>query len=104
MKATTQGVTAKLFLGMLLTPDIKNALAHNHDWQAGAFLGSEEGRKLIVVHYQNREYLGVHIDHSITLNELKIHLLFCIDQYKHYFPALSSESFKPTIFSQIFIS
>ena len=104
MKTTTKGVTAKLFLGLLLTPDIQIKLKQSRPWQEGSIEDSQATRKLHIAHYQNKEYLGVHIDQTITLNELKMTLLFCLDQYKHYLPDIQVDNLKPTIFSQIFIS
>lgn len=103
MKATTQGVTAKLFLGLPLTPDYKMLLNQSREWQDRASEAKPSGMKINIIDFRGKEYLGILIDDSITTNELKMSVLFCLDRFKLYFPAANIEGFRLTVFPQIFI-
>lgn len=104
MKATTKGVAAKLFLGLQLTLDNKARLNQSEAWLERLADDETSHRRLNIIHFQNKEYIGMHIEDSITMNELKMNMLFCLDRFKLYFPDIHLDASKLTIFPQIFIS
>lgn len=105
MKTAKKGVTAKIFVGLQLTPDIKILLNQSKEWHNSALDAVPSAAfKLQVIHYQSKEYFGTHIEQSVSMNELKMTLLLCLDQYKLYFPDAHIDASKLVIFPQIFIS
>ena len=105
MKAATRGVSAKIFVGLFVTPEIRELLNHSKEWSDYSLVGkTPNGLNWHLVSYQNKEYFGVHIETSISIKELKRILLLCLDRYKLYFPDMSIDQSKLDIFSQIFIS
>lgn len=104
MKTTEQGISLKLFFGMLLTPDIKIKLQQSREWLGEAIGSNHSADKMIIVHYRNKEYLGIYIEWPVKVAELKTALMNCKKKLQDYLPDVHVDIFRPTIFPQLFIS
>lgn len=105
MKTTSKGVEAKTFIGIMLTPEIKPLLSRSREWTETSFLETKHGVfHLHVIDYQHKQYLGIYLEHPISMNELKMIMLLSLDKYKVYFPETPIDVMKISIFPQIFIS
>lgn len=104
MKALEKGVTVRMFLGIYLTPDYRLHLNQNKEWRQSAIDHPQSLNTLTIIHFHNKEYLGMYVEDRISLDGLKISLLNFAKQFKVFLPESPLDISKLAIFPQIFIS
>jgi hypothetical protein len=96
--------STKLFLGCLLTSELKMHLNSSSDWQ-NAKMEPQESCVLKEVLYENKKFIGFYLEEEkLTLKTLKEHeckLRTIIESFCH---SLDSSKLKCSVFSQFFIS
>lgn len=108
MEATTldSRVTVRIFIGCLVTPELKMHLAHSLLWKEASFMKSYSQEALVETHFQNKSYVGIYAsDSQITL----IHVMNFQQKIRallfDYCPKLAGiEKLSLFVFPQIFVS
>ena len=97
-------ITAKLFIGFLLTSEVKMHLNQSPTWKKSQVGRSDESSELIEVRYEDHDYIGRYLKESkILLNDLKQYEQITTQQLQSYCPKLPMTSFKFSVFPQVFI-
>lgn len=95
--------STKLFLGCLLTSELKMHLNSNSEWQ-NSKTDSAEFSVLKEVLYENQKYIGFYLDEQkLTLETLKEHEEKLREQVHFYCQRLDCSKLKCFVFSQFFI-
>lgn len=103
--STNQRVTVKLFVGYLMTSDIRMYLKQSSSWKQAKILKEPDLRDLLETHFQDRDYIGKYISHSsLTISELRTMESSIHQSLLNYCPELSQETLKIYVFPQVFIS
>lgn len=95
----------KLFVGVLLTPDMQYHLEKNPHWKRHRIMKDVSKTKIQVIPYDRKEYLGSYFEDDIiswpALSLMQAELIDCMEQF---FPALRLDKKKIVIFNQMLIS
>lgn len=99
-------VTVKLFVGYLLTSDIRMYLKQSAAWKQAKIMEEPDSRDLLETHFQDKDYIGKYIaQDNLTLRELRSFENSVHQSLLNYCPELSQESnLKIYLFPQVFIS
>ena len=101
MKTVNKGVSVKLFVGFILLPDNKNQLLLQ---RLKLLNDSPLLSKFEIVPLHAKEYFGFFTENRLTIEMIKKLADQITMGYKQCFPDQQIETFKLTVFSQVFIS
>ena len=94
-------MNVKLFVGTVLTREIRMLLNESHEWKQDQFIS----KKLVEVHLHDKNYIGHYSqDQQLSLTKLKEEKDTICKELALYCPEYDLDSFKFYIFPQIFIS
>lgn len=103
--STQQGVAIKIFMGCLLSPDIKRLLYKSSSWKEAKITWQSSSSGLKEIRYQGHDYVGVYLDKElVTLGELKDVEELVKSTLKQHCPDLDRESCHLSLFSQLLVS
>lgn len=98
-------IQTKIFVGCLLTPDLKLHLTQSQSWKQAAIGRLPESEDLIETHFQEKDYLGIFIPHDKpTVLDLKKVEVLVKDKFFSYCPELGNPPLKIYIFPQVFVA
>lgn len=92
-------VETRIFLGFLLTKEIKLHLSQSPSWKEAKLLGTQE---LIETQFQEKDYLGQFISQRLSCAQLKKLNLEIRSQLHQFCPKLDLEKQHSFLFSQLF--
>lgn len=100
------GITVKMFVGGLLTAEIKMHLDKSQEWKQISIIPKElREAQIQQIHFQNKDYLGYFLtDDSIAINELQNVKSAIYSFLKKTCPKFQIDTFKVYVFPQVFIS
>lgn len=99
-------VSIKLFMGVVVTPELKMHLAHSHSWQEARIIDSQKGDLLHQIHFQNKEYIGLYADQaSLQLPDVEQLKNNILSQLTDYCPKITKiENMAVYLFPQLFLT
>lgn len=98
-------VIVKLFIGTLLTREIKTLLQGSPSWKQVSIGQQDPVSSLILTHYQNHEYLGRFLERDpIALNEVRNDENLIRSTLSKHCPSLNPSAISIVIFPQILVS
>lgn len=102
---TNTQILKKIFIGFPLHGELKSELSQSKEWNLLKILPNAERKKILEVHFQNKEYLGIylpdnekHTVESICKAEKELCLII-----QNLCPKLHIEKQHPVIFTQPFL-
>lgn len=97
-------VFAKLFIGVLITSEVKMHLNQSSAWQNAQVINDSEAGELVAVRFHDNDYLGCYakVD-KLAFSELKSYEKHVFDKLQSYCPDLQLKTHIVYFFSQIFI-
>lgn len=102
---TGQRVQVKLFVGLLVSSEVRMHLNHSELWKQDQVVKSEDGREMQVLRYQEKEYVGIMLnDRQLSLEALRTWEGEVRDALARYCPELGTEAMKVYVFPQLFLS
>lgn len=100
---TKNKVSTRLFVGCLITSEIRMHLTQSIQWKHAMLATNNE--TIQEIHYQNKEYLGLYLAFTqTTLEELKKNQDQIRTQLKIFCPNLETENVSICIFPQVFVA
>lgn len=101
---TEEKVIVKLFVGCLLTAELKLHLSQSPLWKQATVARTQDSQDLMETHFQEKAYIGLFLKTSaISLSSLKDIENKIIQAIIHYCPDYNPDHLAPCILSQIFI-
>ncbi|MGK5595049.1 MAG: hypothetical protein ACSNEK_06805 [Parachlamydiaceae bacterium] len=98
-------VFLRLFVGVLITSEIRMHLNLSIKWKEAQILKELDPNRLTEVHFHHDNYAGKFLPHeTFSLDELKLQEQEILAKLKGYCPKLGIEKIKLKIFPQQFIS
>ncbi len=98
-------ITVRMFIGCLITSDLKLLLTKSHAWKEAQIVRSGKPGEFEEILYQNKTYFGVFAPESgITKSEISQAELELINKIKLYCPEYEIDKIKTFVFPQVFIS
>lgn len=95
-------ILAKLFVGFLISSEVKMHLNDSSSWQNAKAIPSDE--TLVEIRHQGNDYIGFYLkDTIIQLLQLKEYEEKAEKTLKSYCPQLPAKAYRFVIFSQLFI-
>jgi hypothetical protein len=102
-KNTNDHIAIKMFLGCLITPEIRMHLHNSPSWKQSSIAISSTHLKEI--HFQEKDYFGHFLAQSqISLNALKESQKELLTHLQQHCPDLCTDSVKMVVFPQVFLS
>lgn len=102
---TSQGVQVKLFVGLLVSSEVRMHLNQSELWNQDQVVKSEDGQEMKVLRYQDKEYVGIMLEEKqLGLEELRSKENEVRDALMRYCPELGVEAMKVYVFPQIFLA
>lgn len=102
---TESRVQTKLFVGLLLTSEVRMHLNQSNLWKQDQVVRSESGDELQALRYQDKEYVGIMLAQpKLPLRELQgieNHVRIALDRYC---PELHTEKMNIFVFPQLFLA
>ncbi len=97
------GTIYKLFMGVLLTPDLKLLLQKSFEWKKHQIIAGPD--TLRVIPYDHKEYLGIYFDgDNIPWDEIASKSEKIRDSLEIFFPDLRTDKLKIILFNQMMFS
>lgn len=97
-------VFAKLFIGILITSEVRMHLNQSTVWKNVQVIGDPEAGELISVRFHEYDYIGSYVKvEKITFSELGSYDKHVLNKLQSYCPNLQLNTHKVSFFSQIFI-
>ena len=104
-EATTENVQIKIFIGTLLSHDIKKHLNQCSSWKDAKITWQNEKSEWKELHYQNKDYFGKYIpSQHISLPELKNIEAELQKIIQSHFEELPVDKLKVILFPQLFVT
>lgn len=102
---TANQVTLRLFIGCLLTSEIKMHLNQSNQWKHLVISPTKSENDLVEVHYRGKDYLGSYLPRdTLSIDDLKKIEKPIKQSLKAYCPGLEVENLKLQIFAQVFVA
>lgn len=102
MTQIEERITIKLFIGCLLTPEIKLFLEQSKLWQQQRI---GKNAPLTTIHFKNKEYIGTFISQKQpSLAELQKQETTIKTLLAEYCPEFNTDTINTKIFSQVFLT
>lgn len=97
-------VFAKLFIGVLVTSEVKMYLNQSLRWKNAQIINDPEAGELIIVRFHDHDYIGCYSSvENVAFSELSSYDKHVLEKLQSYCPNLPLKAQKVSIFSQIFI-
>lgn len=101
----SSGISVKLFVGCMITPDLRLQLNQNTDWQRMIAFPDSNTDKVQELHYQDKDYFGKFLKEAQpTLAEIRSAEKVIRSAIENYCPSTDASSIKLQLFSQIFLA
>lgn len=101
----TSKQTVKIFIGLLLSPDLKWRLQKTSSWKEAQIDWQSQTTGFKNISFQGDEYLGFYLENElITIPELKEYELKIKNKIKQLYPEFDTNSCNISLFSQLFVS
>lgn len=105
MDTVINKVTYKLFIGCLLTSEIRMHLNQSKVWKQVVVLPADRTKELIEVHHNGKDYLGLYITQERATFNILNEMTVAIEERLHaYCPQYGKTSVKICIFAQVFVA
>lgn len=97
-------ITTRLFLGVLVTAELKMHMAQSNAWRDAAFSAGGGGHPLSVVRFQRKEYLGHYLaTDEVSLGDLEEASSAICALLEKLFPDFDVDKCTPALFPQVFV-
>lgn len=97
------GTICKLFIGILLTPDLKLLLEKNSDWKKHRIVAGPE--MLRITPYNSKEYLGIYFEgDNIPWDEIASKTNLVRTSLDIFFPDVRTDKLKIMLFNQLMLT
>lgn len=101
---TKKQLTVRLFMGCLITSDIRMHLKESKRWMLSS-ISSQAEKRLFETHFQNKDYIGCFPDKEfLTLSEIKNLEKSIRESLQFYCPEISVEDLHILLFPQVFLT
>ena len=104
MQTAVGGITTKLFVGLLLTHELKLELNRSKKWKESITEAHSLIKTPMIVSHKQKEYFGIYVEQTITTKELRADILTYTNSFKTFLPETPIDHLKFVIFPQLFIS
>ena len=94
------GTICKLFIGIILTPDLKHLLEKNLEWKRQQIIAGPD--RLIIIPYDLKEYLGIYFEgDKIPWDEIASKTDLIRAALELFFPEVRTDKLKIILFNQL---
>lgn len=103
--ATESRLMVKLFVGYMLTAEIKMLLNQSNEWKQASLVKNSSRENLVETHFQEKDYIGRYLEYKmLTIKDLKEEASFAKLTLQRYCPDLNVDTLKICIFPQVFVT
>ncbi|MDF2577867.1 MAG: hypothetical protein K0S74_1351 [Chlamydiales bacterium] len=100
----TAGIKVQLFVGCLLTSELKLQLSLSQNWKQDKLFPANDKDSIKEIRYKEKEYVGFLLDApKVSLRETEAKLKKLQIQLSDYCESLEPEQFKAYLLPQIFL-
>ena len=104
MISTTSGITLRLFIGCLISSELRMHLAHSSKWKELKFTLENAPQQMQLVHFKKKEYIGHYLDNALlSLKDVAHYEKLLRSALQEICPEYPHEKLTLRIFSQPFI-
>jgi hypothetical protein len=101
----TNQLTYRIFIGCLLTSEIRMHLNQSKFWRQISILPTDNEKELIEVRHQSKDYLGRYLtQEKILISDLDQTAIAIRTRLQDYCPGYAAHSIKICVFGQVFIA
>lgn len=102
--STAAKVTVRLFVGLLLTSEMKMFLHQSTQWR-NVSLRQKNTEEIKEVHYSGKDYIGLYLPHEkVTLEELPSVEQMIKQRLEQYCPDYDIQNARVFVFAQVFVA
>ncbi len=104
-EALSNNICTKIFLGVLITPDIRTLLNESVSWSNAKTMQAHGNASIKEIHHKDKDYIGIFLSEApSTLEDIKIQSVGIMKELQGYCPYLSVDTLKIKLFPQIFLN